>query len=96
VENGLEYLDKIPPDAGAFGVMLAPLFLLGCSAFELYQRRQIAKAFDLLEIYSNRPNIKFALRAIEEVWKVMDTHAEMSWDWETIIDNTGLDFLVLI
>ncbi|KAL1986611.1 hypothetical protein VTN96DRAFT_5989 [Rasamsonia emersonii] len=94
VDDALKYLDMLPLDAGAYSVMLMPLFLLGCSAFELRQRERIRKGFDDLQAYSNLRNIEPALRVVERVWEVMDTKMEDSWDWEKIISDMNMDFLI--
>ncbi|KAL1967568.1 hypothetical protein VTN77DRAFT_3083 [Rasamsonia byssochlamydoides] len=94
VDDALKYLDMLPLDAGAYSVMLMPLFLLGCSAFEQRQRERIKKGFDALQAYSNLRNIEPALRVVERVWEVMDTKMEDSWDWEKIISEMNMDFLI--
>ena len=88
------YLDKLPHTAGANSVMLMPLFLLGCSAFESRQRERIKKGFDALQAYSNLRNIEPALTVVEKVWELMDNNPEESWDWEKIIKDMNMDFLI--
>jgi len=90
----LKYLDMLPQDAGAYSIMLMPLFLLGCSAFLPNQRERIKKGFDALKEYSSLRNIGPALSVVEKVWEVMDTNMEESWDWEKIIDEMKMDFLI--
>ncbi|KAH8693029.1 fungal-specific transcription factor domain-containing protein [Talaromyces proteolyticus] len=94
VDDALKYLDLLPPDAGAFSIMLMPLFLVGCSAFELHQRERIKKGFDSMKEYSFLRNIEPALKVVERVWEVMDTKMEDSWDWEKIINEMEMDFLI--
>ncbi|KAK2734270.1 hypothetical protein FQN57_001732 [Myotisia sp. PD_48] len=94
VDDGLLYLDQLPLDAGAFSILLMPLFLLGCSAFEIPQRERIKKGFDSLQAYSSLRNIEPALLVVEKVWEIMDTTPEKSWDWEKIIDDMHMDFLI--
>jgi hypothetical protein len=94
VDDGLLFLDQLPLDAGAYSVLLMPLFLLGCSAFENRQRECIKRGFDTLQAYSNLRNIEPALRVVERVWEVMDTNTEESWDWEKIIESMDMDFLI--
>jgi Fungal specific transcription factor domain len=94
VDDALKYLDSLPQDAGAFSIMLMPLFLLGCSAFLPRQRERIKKGFTALVEYSSLRNIEPALRVVERVWEVMDTRMEDSWDWEKIIEDMNMDFLI--
>lgn len=94
VEDGLAYLDRLPQDAGAYSILLMPLFLLGCSAFLPRQRERIQKGFDSLKAYSNLRNIEPAFRVVARVWETMDTKIEDSWDWEKIIRDMNMDFLI--
>ncbi|PGH36067.1 hypothetical protein GX50_01079 [[Emmonsia] crescens] len=94
VDDGLLFLDQLPIDAGANSIMLMPLFLLGCSAFESKQRERIKRGFDSLQAYSSLRNIGPALRVVEKVWEVMDHNTEESWDWEKIIEDMDMDFLI--
>ena len=94
VEDGLAYLDLLPQDAGAYSIVLMPLFLLGCSAFVPKQRERIAQGFETLKSYSNLRNIEPAFQVVSRVWEVMDTKTEDSWDWEKIIQEMNMDFLI--
>ncbi|KAL4810070.1 fungal-specific transcription factor domain-containing protein [Aspergillus unguis] len=94
VDDGLEYMDLLPQDAGAFSIVLMPLFLLGCSAFLPRQRERIQKGFETLKSYSNLRNIEPAFKVVQRVWEVMDTKTEDSWDWEKIIKEMNMDFLI--
>ncbi|KAF2402550.1 hypothetical protein EJ06DRAFT_345205 [Trichodelitschia bisporula] len=94
VDEGLEYLRELPEDSSTQSIMLMPLFILGCSAFQQEQRPEIQRAFDSLEAYSSLGNIKYAKRIVERVWELMDEGSESSWDWETIIKDMGWDFLI--
>jgi hypothetical protein len=94
VDQGLEYLNVLPKDAATQSILLMPLFLMGCAAFEQYQRPPITEAFNGLEEYSNLGNIPYARTVVEKVWEMMDAGDENSWDWEQIIKNEGWDFLI--
>ncbi|GIJ87589.1 hypothetical protein Asppvi_006499 [Aspergillus pseudoviridinutans] len=94
VDDGLAYLDQLPQDSGAFSIVLMPLFLLGCSAFLPRQRERIQKGFESLKAYSNLRNIEPAFKVVRRVWEVMDTKTEDSWDWEKIIKDMNMDFLI--
>ncbi|KAJ5240159.1 hypothetical protein N7468_004778 [Penicillium chermesinum] len=94
VDDGLAYLDRLPEDAGAYSIVLMPLFLLGCSAFNTHQRERIQRGFDSLKAYSNLRNIEPAFKVVSRVWEVMDTKMEDSWDWEKIIHDMNMDFLI--
>lgn len=98
VDYGLHCLRELPrdhDDQGTQSILLLPLFILGCCAFEPEQRSEIAEAFVRLQRWSKLGNITYAKRVIEEVWVMMDTgRAEETWDWESIIYNHEWDFLM--
>lgn len=94
VDEGLAYLRQLPTDSSTQSILLMPLFLLGCAAFQPEQRPEIMQAFDSLQAYSNFSNIKYARHIVERVWQMMDDGDESSWDWETIISSMGWDFLI--
>lgn len=98
VDQGLAYLSILPKEKGRFSmqsVLLMPLFLLGCAAFEPSQRLPISKAFDQLEEFSGLANIKYARLVVQHIWRMMDDGSESeSWDWESSIANRGWDFLI--
>ena len=87
VEEGLSYLRELPTDSSTQSILLMPVFLIGCSAFEEDQRPEIRQAFDNLQAYSNLGNIKYARRIVEKVWELMDADDDSSWDWESIIKD---------
>lgn len=98
VDEGLGYLRMLPwdtDDGSTQAILLMPLFLLGCAAFEPDQRPEISQAFERLQSWSNLGNIRHAREIVEQVWQMMDQGREdETWDWETIIANRGWDFLV--
>lgn len=98
VDEGLEYLRMLPwkIDGGSTqSILLMPLFLLGCAAFEPEQRPEISAAFQHLQEWSSLGNIKYARMIVEQVWEMMDEgREEETWDWESIIAKRGWDFLV--
>ena len=94
VDSALEYLRVLSPQESAQCVLLLPLFILGCAAFEERQRPELEIGFDNLQSYSNLGNIKPARQIVHKVWQMMDAGDERSWDWETIMADMGIDFLV--
>ncbi|KXT04110.1 hypothetical protein AC578_4961 [Pseudocercospora eumusae] len=98
VDQGLKYLRFLTwdiQDGCMQSILLMPLFLLGCAAFEPEQRPEISQAFQKLQEWSKLGNIKFARQIVEEVWQAMDEGREHeTWDWESIIARKGWDFLV--
>ncbi|KAK3672151.1 hypothetical protein LTR78_007904 [Recurvomyces mirabilis] len=97
VDQGLEYLRALPQtaDGSTQSILLMPLFLLGCAAFEPAQRPEISEAFQRLQNWSSLGNIRYARQIVEEVWQMMDEGREAeTWDWETIIAKHGWDFLI--
>ncbi|KAK5684246.1 hypothetical protein LTS10_004110 [Elasticomyces elasticus] len=99
VDQGLEYLRMLPwdtDDGSTQSILLMPLFLLGCAAFEPEQRPEISEAFQRLQKWSSLGNIRYAREIVEQVWQMMDEgREEETWDWETIIARRGWDFLVV-
>lgn len=98
VEEGLRHLRKLPWDMDEIStqsILLMPLFLLGCAAFDPQQRPEIDDAFQRLQDWSNFGNIKNSRLIIQELWRMMDNgQAEQTWDWETIMDEKKMYFLV--
>ncbi|KAK5137150.1 hypothetical protein LTR08_000655 [Meristemomyces frigidus] len=95
VDQGLEYLRVLSTDGSTQSILLMPLFLLGCAAFDPEQRPEISAAFQRLQEWSNLGNIKYARVIVEQIWEMMDQgQEEETWDWETIIANRGWDFLI--
>lgn len=98
VDEGLDYLRMLPwdtDDGSTQSILLMPLFLLGCAAFEPEQRPEISEAFGRLQQWSSLGNIKYARMIVEQIWEMMDQgREEETWDWETIIAKRGWDFLV--
>jgi hypothetical protein len=94
VDDGIAYLHELPEDAPTQSILLMPVFLLGCAAFEHSQRPEITRAFDSLNEYSGLKNISCARTVVDKVWEMMDAGNEESWDWEKIIEDLGWDFLI--
>lgn len=95
VNQGLQYLRAIPEQSGTQSILLMPLFLLACSAFDEDQRPAIRQRFDSLQEWSGLGNIKLAFLVVQEIWKLMDAGDDArSWDWEKVISGMGIDFLV--
>ncbi|CAK4035029.1 hypothetical protein BAUCODRAFT_70890 [Lecanosticta acicola] len=98
VEEGLKHLRNLPWDKDKIStqsILLMPLFLLGCAAFDPQQRPEIDDAFQRLQDWSNFGNIKHTRSVIQELWHMMDNdRAEETWDWETIMDRQQLRFLI--
>lgn len=94
VSVGVYYLQQLPANSSTQSILLMPLFLLGCAAFEEEQRPHIREALDSLHAYSSLGNIKHAKEIVERIWVMMDDGNEESWDWETVMHNMGFDFLI--
>lgn len=94
VDAGLDCLRAIPRGESTQCILLMPLFILGCAAFEERQRPDLEIGFDNLQAYSNLGNIKPAKKIVSRVWEMMDAGDERSWDWETIMFDMGIDLLV--
>lgn len=95
VDTGLQLLRAIPENSGVQSILLLPLFLLGCAAFEEYQRPEIRRQFERLQEWSSLGNIRRAYEVVQELWKLMDDKDESkSWDWAQLMKDMGYDMLV--
>ncbi|KAL9121595.1 MAG: hypothetical protein Q9187_001847 [Circinaria calcarea] len=94
VDDGLDYLRVLTPTESVQCVLLLPIFLLGCAAFEKRQRPDLETAFDNLQAYSNLGNIRPARQVVRRVWEMMDNGDDKSWDWEGIMASMDIDLLV--
>jgi hypothetical protein len=93
VDDGIKYINELPPDSAIQSNVLLPLFLIGCAAFEKDQRLEINRAFTGLMASTGLGNIAFAKEVVEIIWELMDAEDSESWDWEKIINGKGWDFL---
>jgi hypothetical protein len=94
VDEALEFLQVLDRTGSTQAVMLSPLFILGCAAFEPRQRPPIEAAFDDIQAYSNLGNIRPAREVVRHLWTLMDAGDERSWDWEMVMADMGIDLLV--
>lgn len=95
VQAGLDFLRLLPEQAGTQSILLMPLFLLGCAAFDPAQRPEISQRFCGLHEWSGLGNIIPAHAVVKKIWALMDAGDEAaSWDWEGLIQQMGYDFLV--
>lgn len=95
VTGGIAALASLRPDSVAQSMLLMPLYLLGCGAFERSQRPAIDHAFGNLAIYRKCDNVAHARGVVHKLWEMMDSGDERSWDWETFTSHEGLDWLVV-
>ena len=94
VDDALESLGNLHPTESIQSVLLWPLFSLGCAAFMKEQRPPIELAFENLRKYSNFGNIHQARFVVHIIWELMDAGDERSWDWERVMADRGIDFLI--
>lgn len=94
VDDALVYLKEVDPTESTQALLLSPLFILGCAAFQEWQRPPIETAFENLLAYSNLGNIRPARQVVRRVWELMDAEDEKSWDWESIMKDMRIDLLV--
>jgi hypothetical protein len=94
VQEGIKYLKELPPDDSTQCILLLPIFILSCAAFDRSQRPDLKAALDTLEAYSHLRNIQTARKIIDIVWDMMDRGDRKSWDWETIMAENGWDLLL--
>jgi hypothetical protein len=91
VDQGLWHIRHLAWSAEEISVepiLLAPLLLLGCAAFEAEQRTVIADAFRRLLMWADLDKIRAARGIVQHTWALMDRGSENeSWDWEALIDQ---------
>lgn len=95
VSTGLQLLSRLPPQSGTDSVLLMPVFILGVSAFNPEHRPRIDERLRQIQRYSGLRNVEVAREVVQRVWELMDSGEERkSWDWEEVIREMDLDFLV--
>ncbi|KAF3908897.1 hypothetical protein AA313_de0206434 [Arthrobotrys entomopaga] len=93
VDIGLKCLAELPPGVYSTSVLLMPVFLLGCAAFDVEQRPEINRTLEEMKA-SGLHNSVHAHTVVTRIWELMDEENETSWDWEKIIQDFGYDFLL--
>lgn len=93
VDGGIELLEKVDPRSRGQTLLLPPVFVIGCASFEHSQRDRVRRAVGIVREYTELRNAERVGEVLEEVWKVMDTRIEESWDWQGIMARMGVDFL---
>ncbi|KAI4727810.1 hypothetical protein E4T49_04456 [Aureobasidium sp. EXF-10728] len=80
------------------GVLLVPLFLLGCAAFDPVHRQAVVENLDDLHACNSRTSIFHARAILEEVWSRMDAAVhgadDDAWDWESVMKDLGVDIML--
>jgi hypothetical protein len=105
VVEGLSYISlalrDITKNGGASwvcGVLLPPLFLLGCAAFDPVQRQAVVDNLEDLHTCNQRIGIVHARAILEEVWTRMDAAEngadDDAWDWEAVMKDLDMDILL--
>ena len=94
VDNGLSLLRRVRDEESIHPVLLMPVFLLGCAAFERRHRMEINSTLISLETRRGSGNIKHVRTVVQEVWRMMDIEDQDAWDWETLMENMELNFLI--
>jgi hypothetical protein len=105
VVEGLSYISlafrDITKNGGASwvcGVLLPPLFLLGCAAFDPVQRQAVIDNLEDLHTCNQRIGIVHARTILEEVWVRMDAAEngadDDAWDWEAVMKDLDMDILL--
>ncbi|KAH0274287.1 hypothetical protein KCU91_g5370, partial [Aureobasidium melanogenum] len=80
------------------GVLLPPLFLLGCAAFDPIHRQALLDILEDLHACNQRSSIVHAKAILEEVWSRMDAAAhgaeDDAWDWENVMKDLDMDIML--
>lgn len=93
VDEGVKCLNEMPVDGYSCSVLLLPVFLLGCAAFDPAQRPDITKRLEEMK-RQGLQNATHAQVVVDKIWEKMDDEDETSWDWERIIHEMGYDFVL--
>ncbi|EWC46647.1 hypothetical protein DRE_04134 [Drechslerella stenobrocha 248] len=93
VDEGLKCLTSVPMDESSYSVLLMPVFILGCAAFDMEQRPEITKVLEEMQA-AGLQNAIHAQKVVNKIWELMDEGNETSWDWERIIYDLDYDFLL--
>lgn len=65
-------------------VLLAPTFIIGCSAFDPAQGSSVRSSLRTIKEYTELKDTDRALEVLEQVWRYMDQEDERSLDWQSI------------
>ncbi|KAK6006644.1 hypothetical protein QM012_005652 [Aureobasidium pullulans] len=81
------------------GVLLPPLFILGCAAFDLIHRHAVLELLEDLHACNQRTSIVHAKAILQEVWSRMDAAAhgaadDDAWDWESVMKDMNVDIML--
>jgi hypothetical protein len=107
VGEGLSYISlalrKVTKNATGVGgwvcgVLLPPLFLLGCAAWDSIQRQAVVDNLEDLHTCNQRIGIIHARTILEEAWSRMDAAEQGAdddaWDWESVMKDLDMDVLL--
>ncbi|KAI5209929.1 hypothetical protein E4T39_00654 [Aureobasidium subglaciale] len=83
-------------DSWICGVLLPPLFLLGCAAFDPSQRQLVLENLEVLQACNQRASIMHAKAILREVWLRMDAahDTDDAWDWEGVMKDMNVDIML--
>ncbi|KAI4843504.1 hypothetical protein E4T44_06701 [Aureobasidium sp. EXF-8845] len=80
------------------GVLLPPLFLLGCAAWDSLQRQAVVDNLEDLHTCNQRIGIVHGRTILEQVWSRMDAAEQGAdddaWDWESVMKDSDMDVLL--
>lgn len=107
VGEGLSYISlalreitKTHGEVGGWvcGVLLPPLFLLGCAAWDSMQRQAVVNNLEDLHACRQGIGIVHARAILEKLWVRMDASEQGAeddaWDWEKTLKDMGMDVLL--
>lgn len=94
VTDSLKYLETIEDNSPLQSVLVTPVFILGCCAYEHDIRPSILNAFTVLENYSHNGNIRHARDIVQTLWELMDNGDKKAWDYESVMRDMNIDTLL--
>jgi hypothetical protein len=93
VSDAVILLDHFTPRDFSQTLLLAPLIVIGCAAFETEKQDVVRRAIGGVKLHMKDKNTGAILGVPKKVWRLMDAKDERSWDWQSIAYHTGMGFL---
>ncbi|KAF2671054.1 hypothetical protein BT63DRAFT_453433 [Microthyrium microscopicum] len=94
VKEAVAYLQSVGAKSPIQSVMVTPVFVVGCCAFDREDRPAVLEAFRMAEEYSHNGNIQHGRRIVQELWDLMDQGNKRAWDYEQVMEDLGMDTML--
>lgn len=94
MDETFEYVRHLPPTDPCQAFLVAPVFRLGCSAFEVRHREKAKHFMGIIQAYSGMGNVGRAMEVLEKLWRYYDEGDPRCWDPEALMADMNYDFLI--